>query len=183
MVYGMNPIKGKRSDLILIDDIETKKYNLSYEVPRKDLIEKFNKVYKTENLGENSFTFTMEVKPVYKPLTHWEKFYEIDASHPKHIRKLLRQYLGEIHNLGCWLLPSRMDFKNYLKSKPVKRNIFKFESYDDIHYYREFLILIAKKEYKKAYKLYWEMDTFPREFIASQFGKILEYAWNGEPYC
>lgn len=115
-------------------------------------------------------------------LTHWENFYEIDASHPKEIRKLLRKYLGEIHNLGCWLLPSHMDFKNYLKSKPAKRNIFKFESYDDIHYYREFLRLIAKKEYKKAYKLYWEMDTFPREFILENFSELLKFVWNGEPY-
>lgn len=116
-------------------------------------------------------------------LTYWEQFYEIDASHPKHIRKLLRQYLGEIHNLGCWLLPSHMDFKNYIKSKSVARNIFKYQSYDDLHYYREFLRFIAKKEYKKAGKFYWEMDYFAREFISEKFKEVLAYAWNGEPYC
>jgi len=115
-------------------------------------------------------------------LTHWEKFYEIDVSHPKEIRKLLRKYLGEIHNLGCWLLPRGREFRNYVKSKPIARNIFRTESYDDIHYYREFLRLIAKKQYKKAYKLYWDMDTFPRDFISEQFKTILDYAWNGEPY-
>lgn len=116
-------------------------------------------------------------------LTYWEQFYGIYASYPKHIRKLLRNWLGDIHSLGTYLLPDRMPLKNYRKSKPVARNIFKHESYEDILYYREFLNYVARKEYKKASKLYHSMDTFPREFIVEQFKEIMELIWNGEPYA
>lgn len=131
--------------------------------------------------------FPLQISKIVKPkndkLTRWEQYYDIDASHPKHIRKLLREWLGQIHNLGVYLLPDNMPLKNYRKSKPVARNIFKHESYEDILYYREFLNCVARKEYKKAYKLYWEMDTFPREFISEQFKEIMELIWNGAPYA